>query len=373
MDRLLVQAATLAFFTATLVGCGGGTNGGGGSTTLQTTSTTTGSSKYPANPFCSKSASAKRRQDSLPIGSPIGWHPTDQTVGKGWCAGQVPEKSWHLNDFCGNSDANSAKQGPQVKVLTYNLYWWNLFGQQKGAHGSAGKNIAKFAQDQPYDLMGFQECENISWPLVDAKGAGMKGEFTTIVGDHAVAMAFRTETFDKLDAGEADVADDQAGTHYYSRRIAQWVRLNHKASGKKVFFMNHHGPTPPATGGACGNQATAYNLLKVIGENAKVGDAVIFVGDFNAPWLMPSQGHGTLQWLEEAGYLDCHIPHIFANPVVDDMWGIDNFFSSCTNLVSTTVMPKGGSDHNALNAVFELLGPSMENRSSHGEPATLIF
>jgi len=106
----------------------------------------------------------------------------------------------------------------------------------------------------------------------------------------------------------------------------------------------------------CGNRATAYNLVKVIAQNAKVGDSVIFVGDFNAPWMLPAGGGGAMVWAEEAAYIDCHIPHVFANPTIEDMWGIDNFYSTCTKLISHTVMPKGGSDHNALNAVFELQG-----------------
>jgi len=92
-------------------------------------------------------------------------------------------------------------------------------------------------------------------------------------------------------------------------------------------------------------------LLKVIAENAMVGDAVIFGGDFNGAWLIGGYGHHVQ---EEIGRISCHIDHAFSNPTNDDMWGIDNFFASCAKVVNTTVMPKGGSDHFALNAVFEI-------------------
>jgi endonuclease/exonuclease/phosphatase (EEP) superfamily protein YafD len=210
--------------------------------------------------------------------------------------------------------------------------------------------------------MGFQECEDVSWPLKDAKAAGMKDDFTTIVTRHATAMAYRTSAFTHLEDGQEDVAEDEAH-QYYGRRIAAYVRLTHKSSGKPVCFVNHHGPTTPGTGGKCGNKATAFNLLKMIATKCKVGDAIIFVGDFNAAAMMPTGGSqwrnctyaaAKCLWGEEVGNVDCHMPHAFANPVIDDMWGIDNMFSSCTKVVNTTVMPHGGSDHMALNAVFEL-------------------
>jgi len=257
----------------------------------------------------------------------------------------------------------SPRVDSNVKVLTYNLYWWNLFNQRKGNNGEAGKNIAAFAKDAPFDLMGFQECEDVSWPLRDAKSAGMGDDYTTIVGRYATAIAYRTSAFTQLATGQIDVAEDVPGKFHFGKRVAQWVRLTHKASGKPVFFINHHGPTSPNTGGLCGNKATAYNLLKAIASNAKVGDAVIFVGDFNAPMMMPTGpnashvrdcNNGGCAWCEEAGNLDCHIPHAFANPEIDDGWGIDNFYSTCTKTVSSKVMPKGGSDHNALYTIFEL-------------------
>lgn len=250
-----------------------------------------------------------------------------------------------------------------MKVLTYNLYWWNLFKNQGGLNGAAGKNIAAYAKDEPFDLMGFQECEDVTWPLRDAKNAGMTDEFTTILGRHATAIAYRTNAFTHLGDGQEDVAEDVPGKFHYGRRIAQWVRLTHKATGKPVFFVNHHGPTSPNTGGLCGNKATAYHLLKVIATNAKVGDAVILVGDFNAPMMMPTGPNasqvkdcmsGGCDWCEEAGTLACHFPHVFANPCIADQWGIDNFYSTCTKVVKSTAMPKAGSDHMALNTVFEL-------------------
>jgi endonuclease/exonuclease/phosphatase (EEP) superfamily protein YafD len=217
----------------------------------------------------------------------------------------------------------------------------------------AGKNIAKAAESEAFDLMAFQECEDVSWPLRDAKNAGVVDDYATIVWNvkpFMTAVAIRTSVFDILAQGKVEVADD-SHHQYYGRRGVIWARLHHKPSGRYVFFVNHHGPTPVNTGGLCGNAATAYNILKVIATNAMVGDAVLLAGDFNAAWMIGGFGHS---WEEEVGRIDCHLDHMFANPVNDDMWGIDNFFASCAKLVNKTVLPKGGSDHYALSAVFEI-------------------
>merc|ERR1712217_223331 len=176
--------------------------------------------------------------------------------------------------------------------------------------------------------------------------------------------AYRSDVFDELGYGMAFVAEDRHDQHYGNgQRAAQWARLRHKTSGKTIFFMNHHGPTPVGTGGNCGDNSatvTAYNLLKVIADNAMVGDSVIFVGDFNAPWLYFNKNDNQYHWFEEVGRLSCHIPHIFSDDADDDMNGIDNFFSSCTKVVEKTIMPKAGSDHHALNVIFELQGTAFE-------------
>lgn len=371
-----VLAGLLASVSLLLHGCNYGKDAGGESTTTPeapdtTTATTTASG--PTNTWCSAPEAASAVAAAPPAaGQPIGWHPTGQTVGNGhWCQVGVPAANWHLSSYCSGSgaavvaregftverflratvDANataSRASSARLKVLTYNLYWWHLFGQDKGENGAAGKNIASHAKPETFDLMGFQECEDVAWPLRDAKSAGMEGEFATVVGGDAIALAYRKEAFELLEQGVADVAEDGPAQHF-GRRSTVWVRLTHKASHRPVFFINHHGPTPVNSGGVCGSAATAYNLLKVIAENAKVGDAVILVGDFNA-WSNDPQG----KWLEEVGKIDCHLPHVFSNPVIEDVWGIDNVFASCLKTVETTVMPKGGSDHNALSVVFEI-------------------
>ena len=46
-----------------------------------------------------------------------------------------------------------------IQVLSYNLFWWHLFKVEGGRSGSAGHLIRSTSQP-PYDVMGFQECED---------------------------------------------------------------------------------------------------------------------------------------------------------------------------------------------------------------------
>ena len=54
------------------------------------------------------------------VGS-IGWK-SKGTVGSGWCVGERATDDWTLIGTCPNQKKS------QVRVLTYNLFWWNLMG-----------------------------------------------------------------------------------------------------------------------------------------------------------------------------------------------------------------------------------------------------
>ena len=90
-------------------------------------------------------------------------------------------------DTCSSQRA-SAHGDLKVKVLTYNLFWWNLFGQRGGNGGSAGKLIKDAGSAAPFDLMGFQECDDVNRVLGDA---GLTDTFGTVSPGHAVAIAYR--------------------------------------------------------------------------------------------------------------------------------------------------------------------------------------
>jgi len=221
----------------------------------------------------------------------------------------------------------------RVKALTYNLFWWNLFGQRGGAGGSAGKLVKAAAGDEAFDVVGFQECDNPGWIMGDA---GMTKDEYDYVRWGSNTLAFKQTRFKKLSQGDGEFVAQDYGAYSY-RRGAHWVRLQEKATGNKLFVMNHHGPLPVNTGGRCGGEATAYNLLAMIKKYSEPGDALLFMGDFNA-----DGGSETVKSLQ--GYMD----HVFND------W-VDNFFSNCGGdaVKETKNLGKGGSDHNALMTIIE--------------------
>jgi hypothetical protein len=244
--------------------------------------------------------------------------------GDKWCAATVPDADFSLK--------TCPALNMRIKAITYNLFWWNLFGQRHGNGGSAGTLVKNAADDEPFDLAGFQECDDPNWIMGDA---GMSSEDYDYVRWGSNTLAFKKTRFDKLDSGSEKFAQDFGMFNY--QRGAQWARLQERATGNKLFVMNHHGPLPVNTGGICGGEATAYNMLNVIEQHSEAGDAILFMGDFNA-----DGGSETVKTLKDYMHL-----------VMND-W-VDNFFSNCggDSVKEVRNLGKGGSDHNALMTIIE--------------------
>lgn len=248
------------------------------------------------------------------------WPTLGSYHGSGWCRAEIPTVGWNLKSSCGS--------GPTVKVLTYNLFWWNLYGRRGGNGESASRLIQA---NGPYDIMGFQECDDISRVL---HHAGLSNSHHALVGSHATAIAFDKGVWQKVVSGNEDVAEDRP-EQYYGRRGAGWARLRHRASGRTVFVVNHHGPLPVNTGGKCGGEATAYNMLRLVGQRASAGDEVILLGDLNADVNSATQ----------------RVLKGRMHRLVED-W-VDAVFASCPR-VSSRNLGNGGSDHDAIEAVLRL-------------------
>mmetsp|Transcript_27289 Transcript_27289/g.77460 ORF Transcript_27289/g.77460 Transcript_27289/m.77460 type:complete len:180 (+) Transcript_27289:3-542(+) len=179
--------------------------------------------------------------------------------------------------------------------------------------------------------MGFQECDSVGRVLSDAR---LRESHVGLQGPRALGIAYAKDVWDFLGDGRHDVAEDRPEQHY-GKRAVQWVRLRHRASGKAMFFVNHHGPLPVNTGGVCGGEATAAQILRVIGENSQDGDLRVLVGDFNAD-------HGS----ETQRALRHHVREVKSH------W-VDAIYSSCP-AHKTHTLGKGGSDHDAIAAVFRI-------------------
>jgi endonuclease/exonuclease/phosphatase family metal-dependent hydrolase len=194
----------------------------------------------------------------------------------------------------------------RVKALTYNLFWWNLYGRRGGNGGSAGKLVQSNVQGEPFDIVAFQECDDPGRIMGEA---GMNnGEYDHIRWG-SNTLAFRSTRWTKLSQGDGILTSEDLSRKW--KRGVHWVRLEEKTTSKKLFVMNHHGPLPVNSGGVCGGEATAINMMKIMIENSAEGDALLLTGDFNA-----DEGSTTVRFLKG------RMHHVITS------W-VYNFFTNC--------------------------------------------
>lgn len=280
--------------------------------------------KFEAPPSPPSKGPAEVKLHAAKRGKPMGYALSDQWVGQHWCKAQPPAAKWSISKGC------SGAKSLVVNVLTYNLFWWHLFGVRHGADRMAGKLVIK---EGPWDFMAFQECDNLTRIVGDSQALNSHEMYD---GANAVSNAWGKD-YKALETGFKLVSEDHQSQHF-GRRGVVWTRAQHKETKKIVFFLNYHGALPVGgshDGGKCGGKATAYNILRVIGENAHAGDSVILVGDFNA------QKNSVL-----LNTLAKHMTHQYQGK---SFGGVDNVFTNkCAELVSKKNLGNGGSDHDAL-------------------------
>lgn len=272
--------------------------------------------------------------------NPIGYPVSGERKASGlWCEVDKPPTEWNMK-ACPAAIATASSS--QVKVLTYNLFWWNLFDKYGGSDRSAGKLMAQTAGTDGYDLMAFQECDDRHRILNDAKAEGLTGEWEALDGGRALALMFRSDRYTLISKGSEDVGEDDWAQHY-GKRAAHWVRLQ-RQDGTHIFFINHHGPLPVSWGGGCTGRANAYNLMRVIAQNAHTDDLIVLVGDFNA--------EGTSSRIQE---LETRLNRVYSGV---SMGGVDHVFTNCADDVTGNNLGKGagvrGSDHDALSVAFSM-------------------
>jgi len=161
------------------------------------------------------------------------------------------------------SMAGSVGQG-QVTVVSYNLYWWNV-----GQNNRWTELENTIAGQVPFDLIGFQECNSVDQIVRDVPLPGF--DFFQGPFPNPCPIAWNTAVFTALGSpGQKWVAADVWGD-----RWMVWQRLQHKATGATVFFVNTHGPL-----GNCGSEL-GNNWADGINANKQAGDIVFMTGDFN--------------------------------------------------------------------------------------------
>mmetsp|Transcript_39304 Transcript_39304/g.108405 ORF Transcript_39304/g.108405 Transcript_39304/m.108405 type:complete len:845 (+) Transcript_39304:3-2537(+) len=275
---------------------------------------------------------------------PIGWASGNATSGTGlWCEVGQPSRTWDFLRTC-----PTGLSATTVKVLSYNLGESSVTG---GVNGMAAAKIAAASPPDEYDILGFQDSKDVARLMGEAADRGLSGEYGVLseaLDQRALGIAYRTSRWIVNSSGWEDVGEDSPWA-YIGKRAAQWARLQH-SSGLVVFFVNHHGPQPISAKGTCVGSATAYNIMRVIAENAHPGDALILVGDFNA------QMHSS-----RIRVLDDFMHRVFTGT---PMGGVDHIYSNCVGdaVSSTTSFASGGIGHDALSAIFRIPSPAPKAR-----------
>mmetsp|Transcript_11448 Transcript_11448/g.21639 ORF Transcript_11448/g.21639 Transcript_11448/m.21639 type:complete len:472 (-) Transcript_11448:254-1669(-) len=218
-------------------------------------------------------------------------------------------------------------QSMQVKVVSYNLYWWNAFDQNRWKSENVLNNIKN---NLVPDTIGFQECDDPNW-IHDATGLESASPFQGAQG-----VMVKSGLFNIISRGSRDLQ----ATGKWGPRYVTWVELQHVQSGRSFFHFNTHWCVHSGNGRHCDANVRyggAKNMLAAIQEQA--GDApVVITGDFNAE-------------LGEAGP-----QHFLQNgfKLAQNKWVDCIFYSHHWELVDHGFGDYAGSDHQPVYAFFEL-------------------
>jgi hypothetical protein len=251
----------------------------------------------------------------------IGWKDDNNIVygDHHWCRIHKVHNDWGIPKI--------NTKNHKVKVLSYNLFWWNLYLQRKSNGNSAGRLMKSIL---PIDVFGFQECEDIFRIMGD-----LGDHYHTFNAGRALGMSFDRYQWEIKYSKSIDVGED-IHPQYFGKRSVGMIYMKHKHSDKHLLHVNHHGVLPVNTGGLCKSESVAYNILKNIGANAKENDLIIVTGDFNCNHDSP-----TIKILET--YLNKHVSSTSFS-------GVDHIFSNSNNIGVTKILPESGSDHQPIMA-----------------------
>jgi hypothetical protein len=228
------------------------------------------------------------------------------------------------------AEATGQAIASKVTVVSYNLYWWNVKSSNRWS-----QLYDRIKKHKPFDLIGFQECEDVADVVRDA---GLDN-FDYYQGpnkpsNNPAPIAWNRDVFTKLDGpGNRWVASDRYGGRYMT-----WVRLQHKASGVNILFANTHGPL-----GNCGS-TLGNNWKKGVSDKRDTDDIVFFTGDFNC-WT----GTSAMSILKRSLYDD---------GVNDVDGGIDQILTDRGQLEAGGKEEGWPSDHPLIKGTFYISGGS---------------
>jgi len=164
-------------------------------------------------------------------------------------------------------------------VVSYNLYWWNAFGQNPWKGTQITNNIRSLNPD----VLGVQECDDPS--LIQSRTEYLPA--SKFAGAQGVLV--RPGLFTVGEKGSRDI---RAAGKWGARHVT-WVQLTHRQSGRTFWHFNTHWCVHNGRGRTCSADKRyfgAKNMLQVIQERAG-GAPVVITGDFNAGQGEPGPRH----------------------------------------------------------------------------------
>jgi len=212
----------------------------------------------------------------------------------------------------------------QIRVVSYNLYWWNAFQQNSWKSQGIVDNIRDNLRP---DTLGMQECEDPSQIQSRAGGYYAASPFAGGQGVSVKPGVFSVE---------ASGSRDLQATGYWGPRYVTWAKLRHSASGRSFWHFNTHWCVSDCDqwkrfGGA-------QNMVSTIQQMAG-GEPVVVTGDFNAGQSEPG------------------IQHFLQNGFAIAEWSwVDSVFYSTAHWtkVGNYVGDAAGSDHSPIVADLRL-------------------
>lgn len=237
-----------------------------------------------------------------------------------------------------------------MHVVSYNLYWWCVSDEYRNCpQFSSGKGFNmlydKIKQNGPFDLIGFQECDNVAQII---GGIGLSSRFSYYAAPGDGPMAWDNQKYAKIgDPGQFWIAKDQ-----YGDRFMNWVRLQVQGSSQTIFFANTHGPL-----NGCGSDL-GNRYIEGINGNKQPADTVVLTGDFNC-------GSSTAALTALAAS--------FQNDATGDSFGgADHIFSSFgVSVLSQGHVNGAPSDHSLLKAVLSLAASDAYKALQHASTDSL--
>eukprot|EP00933_Yihiella_yeosuensis_P060784 TRINITY_DN63578_c0_g1_i1.p1 TRINITY_DN63578_c0_g1~~TRINITY_DN63578_c0_g1_i1.p1 ORF type:complete len:624 (+),score=80.61 TRINITY_DN63578_c0_g1_i1:91-1962(+) len=210
-----------------------------------------------------------------------------------------------------------------VKVVSYNIYWWNAFGQNP----ENGKRISdNIKNNLKPDVLGLQECDSPG--LIESR----TGYATASSFAGAQGVMMDSDEFRVLSTGSQDIK----ATGKWGPRYVTWAQLSHKSTGQSFWHFNTHwcvhecGPEKRKVG--------AENMLNIV--RAKAGSSpVIITGDFNA-----AMGEASVQVFLQNGFA------LAVNHWVDAIL----YSSDHWRKVSSWTGNQAGSDHRPIVAELQI-------------------